>query len=323
MSITSLPISTTTTLTINRNLLNSGRPTHLITIPDSATSVSCPSSASSSDPSPHCSSRLESRESRESGTGHKRRRIQTRLGPSSSFCLPTPPPSPNTLHSSPQAAAKNTRNPSPVEPDDDSCLLDDDSDIFPVSRLDLTRANFPAPPRPPRLPFDDPINPLHPCLYSASTFKPYILPSISFPDTDVGTSISTCLRSSLDPFSVSISSQPPLSYAKPTSRTLRPRKPNTQRSGSSTPVPPIKPEELEQERERSRDLEQNKSWNWANTCPATAEANKSALASPLRCLDLAQDPFEGIITKPAVVCHLDDDIIHPVDGSKWRVKSCF
>lgn len=300
-------------------------PPPLISIPDSATSVSCPSSASSSETSSYCStSRLASHEIR------AKRRRTNRLG-SSSSSLPTRPPPPNCLQLPlpPISAISPQYVPIQAGPD----LLVSQA-YLPSNRgrLNLHRARLHAPPKPPSLPVidsdslttDTRLSLVYPCM-------PFIHPSSSFPETDVANQISTCIQSDTHSFSVSISSEPSSNFAKPSSKFPRLRRPNLSRntntatyqglsSGSSTPLPMMKPEEMENLRQRLRNAEQSKWWHWAKTCRTTGDGNKSAYYSPLRCDDLEINSTSDIVMKPATVCHLDGEITHPIDQSKWRVK---
>ncbi|EGG07427.1 uncharacterized protein MELLADRAFT_105955 [Melampsora larici-populina 98AG31] len=191
-----------------------------------------------------------------------------------------------------------------------------------MCRLNLDRSLM-VPPRPPRLPTDELARPFDPRLSPSYTLPPpYILPSPSFMDTGVCNQISTCIRNTENPYSVSISPNLVGQLARQSTR-LRPgRPPNTTcpGSGTSTPVLRMRAEDFELNRDRNRDAEQNKWWHWSRPCKKTGDANHSAY-SPVRCEDLEVDDEDGIVTKCAIVCPLDGEFTHPNDKSKWRVKN--
>ncbi|KAH9807580.1 hypothetical protein DFH28DRAFT_1089218 [Melampsora americana] len=191
-----------------------------------------------------------------------------------------------------------------------------------MCRLDLDRSLMTVP-RPPRLPTDELASPFEARLTTSYTLPPpYILPSPSFIDSDACSQISTCIRTTENPYSVSITSELARELDKVSTRSTRPgRPPNTTcpGSGTSTPVLRMRPEEIELNRDRKREVEQNKWWHWAKVCRTTGDGNSSTHFIT-RCDDLEADDEVEIVTKCAIVCHLDGELTHPHDQSKWRVK---
>lgn len=257
---------------------------HLITIPDSASSVSCPSSASSCEGSPFSFPRIVPRE-----PGHKRRRMNTRL-------------------------AVNTSK-RPILPLDYEPLSPLGSQPSPIRRLNLDHSTMTVP-RPPRLPTDQLARPFQPRLSSSYILSPpYILPSPSFVDTDICNQISTCIRSTENPYSVSITPDQAYRSSKSSTKSRRPGRPPNPTcpgSGASTPVPRMREEEIELNRDRNRGAEQDKWWHWATV---------GSSPSSVKCNDLEADDEDEIAMKCAIVCPLDGEVTHPLDKLKWRVKN--
>ncbi|POV95336.1 hypothetical protein PSHT_15723, partial [Puccinia striiformis] len=107
---------------------------------------------------------------------------------------------------------------------------------------------------------------------------PIVEPSYTTP-RDTPKDTYTCIRTPSNPFSASISTQPPTYFTKTVPRSHR-----TQRSSlSSTLDYPTSFLEI------NKSEEQDKWWHWAKICKVTGDGNKSSYLTPLPCQDLKRN----------------------------------
>jgi len=115
------------------------------------------------------------------------------------------------------------------------------------------------------------------CSYAHNT--PIVQPSYTTPrKTPLDTY--TCIRTNLNPFSVSISSQPAVRFSKSIPRLTRLQRSSLSSSQDATPSSSL---------ELKKSEEQDKWWHWARLCKVTGDGNKSSHLPPLRCRDLKRN----------------------------------
>ncbi|KAI9631052.1 hypothetical protein KEM48_013308 [Puccinia striiformis f. sp. tritici PST-130] len=184
-------------------------------------------------------------------------------------------PVPASLSSNPSGLLPNSHHPSrKPRAQYQSESLSDDTDhkpLLPLRRLDLKSSK---PPLPPSIPPNIMIAPSQ-CSYANT---PIVEPSYTTP-RDTPKDTYTCIRTPSNPFSASISTQPPTYFTKTVPRSHR-----TQRSSlSSTLDYPTSFLEI------NKSEEQDKWWHWAKICKVTGDGNKSSYLTPLPCQDLKRN----------------------------------
>ncbi|KNZ59215.1 hypothetical protein VP01_1781g4 [Puccinia sorghi] len=146
--------------------------------------------------------------------------------------------------------------------------------LLPLQRLKLQSSIPPL--LPPTIPQDFMVPPSQ-CSYAHNT--PIVQPSYTTPrKTPLDTY--TCIRTKLNPFSVSISSQPAVRFSKSIPRLTRLQRSGLSSSQDSTPSSSL---------ELKKSEEQDKWWHWARLCKVTGDGNKSSHLAPLRCRDLKRN----------------------------------
>ncbi|MBW0502572.1 hypothetical protein O181_042287 [Austropuccinia psidii MF-1] len=212
----------------------------------------------------------------------KRRRLRSaRAAESSASSSPSSPLSPPTQLSL-RSQAKKQRL-SDTQPHLGDVILDSEaensnqSNPVPLKRLVLKRV---APPLPPKISLDQVVEP---CLWSESLIpsieRPYATPRTSAHDSH------TCIRTTVNPFSVPVCSKPAPHFSKTLHKLVRSQdKPNAKEMNADLVL------------ELKRSEEQDKWWHWSTNCPYTGDGNKSSHKAPLKCHNLHGHSEESVDT---------------------------
>lgn len=262
-----LPTGSTPATTTNLTGPNRATLTHrppLLSIPqvqpiNCSTSSSPKSSAwSSSTCSPRSSKPVAS-------AGGKRRKLRSTRSDSPSSAPPA------------TATASRPGNKKPMHPQHEQYQCepkfdsdDDDMPLLPRERLKLTPTFLPEPPVIPA----HIVVPRSECCY---LHTPLVQPSYETPH-ESRRDTHTCIRATINPYSVSISSQPPAHFSKTFPKLAKLQK--------SNPLSMTTPESTQNLLEAKRSEEQDKWWYWAKNCRITGDGNKSSHLIPLRCRNL-------------------------------------
>lgn len=169
---------------------------------------------------------------------------------------------------------------------------DDDMPPPPHQRLKLTPTFIPKPP----VILAHIVVPLSQCSY---LHTPLVQPSCKT-TRESGRETRTCINTKINPYSVSISSQPSAHFSKTVPRLARLQK--------SSPLSVITPGSMQNLLEVKRSEEQDKWWYWAKNCRITGDDNKSSHLIPLRCRNLKRH------------CQSDDE--GKYDGTGYTSNHC-